>query len=350
MMHTASEGGMKTLFLSARREPGLAKTDEWEGMSIERIGPEFPLLNGTRPLVYVTSVLGYNLALFRALRRKQPQLVHASDVETMPASALYRFTSRSRLIYNIHDNVAQRYRLPRFARTVLNSIEGLFVLASDLTLVPEAFRRDALPRWARSKVKVVRNTPRDARPSPVPTSDRPIRIFFGGWLDWGRGLGQLLDLVAQNEDLELVVAGEGSPDVVARLKTNPRTRFLGYIGHEQIMRESAASHIIPALYDPARLINRYAASNKLAEALSLGRPVLINNELMIAGDLQPFDCTIATNYSVIRDVAPQLRAAIRDRERYASLAANARAAYEALYSWDVAQGEMRKALRRGLPS
>jgi glycosyltransferase involved in cell wall biosynthesis len=344
MMHVASESGMGTLFLAARREPGLATTDSWEGLRVERIGPEFALLNGTRAFTYVKSVLLYNFALFRALRRKRPSIVHASDIETMPGSTLYRLTSRTRLIYNIHDNVAQRYSIPAPARAVLNTIEGLFVRMSDVTIVPEVFRRDALPAWARSRVKVVRNTPRDLGRSPLPSTTGPIRIFFGGWLDWGRGLREILDLVARNDDLELVVAGEGSADIITQVKANPRTRFLGFVNHEQIMRESAASHVIPALYDPRRLINRYAASNKLAEALSLGRPVLLNSEMMIARDLAAYDCMIMVDYSAIRDAAPQLRSAVRDPQRFAAISANARAAYEALYSWDSAQAGMREAL------
>lgn len=344
MMHVAADAGMTTLFLSARRETGLPASDEWEGLQIERIGPEFPLLNGTRAFTYVKSVCAFNLALFRALRRKRPAVVHASDVETMPASAFYRLTARTRLIYNIHDNVAQRYRMPAFGRAILNMIEGLFVRASDITLVPEAFRRDALPAWARSKVQVVRNTPRDRGRVPMPPANGPIRIFFGGWLDWGRGLGQMLELVARNEDMELVVAGEGAPDVIAQIEANQRTRFLGFVGHEAIMSESAVSHVIPACYDPARLINRFAASNKLAEALSLGRPVLINSEMMITGELAPFDCTITVDYADIGQAAERLRAAVRDPKRLAALSDHARQAYEALYNWELAQNAMRKAL------
>ncbi|MGE5563260.1 MAG: hypothetical protein ACM3ZV_08105 [Bacillota bacterium] len=344
MMHVGDERGLRTLYLGARREPGLSRADVWEGLSVERIGPEFPLLNGTRPLTYVSSVVAYNIALYRALRRTRPAVVHASDIETMPASTIYRLGHQTRLIYNIHDNVAQRYRLPAVIRNLLNVVEGLFVRASDVALVPEGFRRDALPRWARSKVRIIRNTPRDLGRAPLPDPGAPIRIFFGGWLDWGRGLGQLLELVSENADFELVIAGEGSPDVIARVKANPRTRFLGFIGHEQVMRECAASHIIPALYDPRRLINRYAASNKLAEALSLGRPVLINNEMMIARELEPFDCTITTNYSSIRHVAPALRAELLDRKRFTILSNNARSTYEKLYSWDAAKALMHEVL------
>jgi glycosyltransferase involved in cell wall biosynthesis len=154
----------------------------------------------------------------------------------------------------------------------------------------------------------------------------------------------MLDLVSCNEDFELVVAGEGSPQVIDRVKATPRTRFLGFLPHQDIMGESAAAHIIPALYDPARLINRFAASNKLAEALSLGRPVLINTEMMIARDLAPYDCTLAVDYGAIASVADRLRTAVRDRQRFAALSSNARAAYEALYSWDVAKRAMREAL------
>lgn len=349
MMDVARELGLETLFLSARREEGLAETETYAGHPVRRTGPFFPLLNGRSPLLYVRSVIAYNRALFRELCRFRPQIIHCSDIETMPAGLLYKWRSGARLIYNIHDNLAQRYNVPGWAQFILNIPEGIAVRLSSVTLVPEAFRRDALPAWCRGKVSVVRNMPVDRGVIPPGETGGPIRLFFGGWLDKGRGLQQLMALVRENEDFELTIAGDGAPELVAEVGDTPRARYLGFLTHDEIMAETARAHVVTALYDPSRPINRYAASNKLAEALACGRPVLVNSEMLITEALKGHDCLIKLPYESIRSDAPDLLRAMMagGGAAYRSKCAAARSAYEELYIWDVARTAMVKAFRGG---
>jgi len=344
MAQVARELGYEPLFCAAMRDQGLPRADEWQGLPITRIGPYFPLLNGRRPWFYLRSVLAYNRALFRLLRQKRPAIVHASDVETMPASVLYRLLNRCRLVYNIHDNLAQRYDIPEFVRAVLNLIEGCYVLRSDATVVPEEFRRQALPRWCRRKVAIVRNTPGEIAIAPPPPTDALIRVFFGGWLDWGRGLRALLEIARLNERVELRIAGEGSDEIVRALRSHPRIRYLGFLDHESVLEETRRCHIVPALYDPAREINRFAASNKLAEAFAIGRPVLLNVELEIAAQFSGSPCVIAGPYAAIADSWPRVQRLVDDRSAYVEACAEARRHFDRSYAWPPVREAMVRAL------
>lgn len=346
MMDEARSVGYDTLFLSGRREEGLAEEEIYAGHKVRRIGPFFPLLNGRAGGLYLRSVLAYNRALWKQLRRLRPALVHCSDIETMPAGILYRWVSGARLIYNVHDNLAQRYTIPEWAQAILNQFEGLAVRLSSIALVPEEFRRDMLPAWCRRKIAIVRNTPADRGALPPNRQRKPIKLFFGGWLDKGRGLGQLMKLVRENEDFELTLAGEGSPELVAEIEATPRTRYLGFVTHDEIMRETADTHIVTALYDPVRPINRYAASNKLSEALSCGRPVLANSEMVITSSLVEHDCLITIPYREINTTAvEQMRAVMADDGvRYYAMCEQAREAFESRYAWKDAQVGMRRAI------
>lgn len=342
MMDVARELGYATLFLSGRRESGLPESEMYAGHAVQRIGPYFPLLNGRAAFLYLRSVARYNLALFKELRVRKPALVHCSDFETMPAGLLYRAISHARLIYNIHDNLAQRYNIPGAAQWALNFFEGVAVRLSSIALVPEVFRRDTLPGWARKKVAVVRNTPADPGFRDPPANSVPIRLFFGGWLDRGRGISLLLDLVRANEDFEITFAGDGAPDLVDEIRKTPRTRYLGFVTHEEIMEETARAHYVVALYDPVRPINRYAASNKLAEALACGRPALVNCEMLIVDSLSEHKCLVNLPFANVGfEAAASLREPCAgDRSSYLRMCKAARKAYELIYSWDVAQKEM----------
>src|SRR5439155_507034 len=156
-----SDLGYECLFLGSHRDEGLPKDDEWEGWKILRLGRPFPLLNGKGAWTYAKSLLRYNWDFLSVLFELKPQLVHASDYGTMPAALFYRAFHKARLIYNIHDNISITYDIPSFVAWVMNTVEGLFVLGSDIALVPEQFRKTMLPRWCQQRVVVVRNTPID---------------------------------------------------------------------------------------------------------------------------------------------------------------------------------------------
>ncbi len=350
MMTVAEELGFEPVYCGALRHDGLTRTDTWGGWKVIRLGSPFPLLNGKRPFLYLKSIFLYNWHLFRYLRKSKPAILHASDFETMPASVLYRLFNRNLLIYNIHDNLAQRYNMPAGLACVLNVMEGICVRAADITVVPENFRRSALPRWCQRKVAVIRNTPEDTGYSPPEVADNStIRIFFGGWLDWGRGLRALISMAEQNPDIDLRIAGEGAPEIVKELEGSPRVTYLGFLDHQAVMEETRRCHFISALYDPVRTINRYAASNKLAEALSIGRPIILNSEMHISKSLAPSACLVIVDYAHAHCIGPSLRALVRDQSAFIAASEEARRIYEKRFAWKPVRERIRTVLTGSKP-
>jgi glycosyltransferase involved in cell wall biosynthesis/uncharacterized protein YjeT (DUF2065 family) len=348
MMTVARDAGFDPVFVGAFRDKAVLKEDSWEGFPVRRVGQPFPLLNGKRPLVFVRCVLSCNIGYLKMLWKEHPPIVHASDIETMPAAVIYRLTHRCRLIFNVHDNLAQRYSLPGWINACLNAVEGIAALFSDVTLVPEPFRRTALPSWCRHKVVVIRNLPRDDGPQspPPPFENGKMRLFYGGWLDWQRGIEALLAL-GQEPDIELRIAGEGAAEIVDRIKQFPQVTFLGFLSSAAVMEETLRSHFVPVLYDPSRVINRFAASNKLAETLSAGRPMILNEEMEIAKDLAGGPGIISTPYAQAATIAPRLRALAADPAAYRLACDSARQLYNTHYDWQTVRSDSLSALVGG---
>lgn len=348
MMTVARDAGFDPVFVGAFRDKAVLEEDSWEGFPVRRVGQPFPLLNGTRPLVFVRCVLSCNIGYLKMLWKEHPPIVHASDIETMPAAVIYRLTHRCRLIFNVHDNLAQRYSLPGWINACLNAVEGIGALFSDVTLVPEPFRRTALPSWCRHKVVVIRNLPRDDGPQspPPPFENGKIRLFYGGWLDWQRGIEALLAL-GQEPDIELRIAGEGAVEIVDRIKQFPQVTFLGFLSSADVMEETLGSHFVPVLYDPSRVINRFAASNKLAETLSAGRPMILNEEMEIAKDLAGGPGIISTPYAQAATIASRLRALAADPVAYKLACDSARELYNKHYDWEKVRSDSLSALTGG---
>jgi glycosyltransferase involved in cell wall biosynthesis len=162
-------------------------------------------------------------------------------------------------------------------------------------------------------------------------------------LDWQRGLNVLLSL-AKEPDIDLRIAGEGAPDIVATLKANASVTYLGFLTSQEILEETKHCHFVPVLYDPSRIINRFAASNKLAEALSIGRPVILNNELEIAKELADATSIVRVRYAEAGAVGARLRAIVKDPARYVEACAEARRIYDSHYNWEKAKADSLSAL------
>jgi glycosyltransferase involved in cell wall biosynthesis len=339
MMQVARDMGFRCIFVGAFREEGLAGNDNWSGMPIVRVGPYFPLLNGRRPFLYVTSVLRFWISVIRELPKLNPSFVHASDFEAAVPCVIYGFLWRRKVIFNIHDNLAARYPLGFAVAGLLNIFEGILAASSDVTVVPEQFRKRLLPKWAQGNVIIVRNSPVDPGvQQPVPYTERP-RVMFAGWLDRGRGLGELIKLASAGS-IDLIVAGEGDSRLIAELQSTCGVRYLGFLGHDDVMGETRKCNFVAAFYDPVRPINRLAASNKIAEALALGMPILVNVEMEISGILKSADCAVLLPYPELPNLAEHIRKSVCSEGRYHEMCANARSLYEREYDWEMVRKSM----------
>ena len=334
MMTVARRLGLHALFVGARRDCEATTAMESAGFTIERIGRRFRRFHGRRPLGYLGSVCTYNAALFCCLWRLRPGLVHVSDFEVYAGAKLYTCISGAALIYNIHDNLALRYRFPEIAQRCLNLVEGVAVRLATVTVVPEAHRRDALPVWSQAGVIVLRNTPIDPGYSQPPESQNSVTLLYAGWIDAKRGIRQIARLAGSHPSLRLRIAGSGDSELLAEIAGMDRVKSLGLLSHDAAMAETSACDFVCALYDPEVPVNRYAASNKVAEALALGRPLLINKGLEIVKELKPYRCMVVVDYQDVESVAPVLVALRSATNEYEEMCRGARQAYEDHYSWE----------------
>ena len=332
-LRIAERQGYRPLYIGAARDASLPKTDSWEGFDIERVGISYALLGGKRAWLYLVGVLSFALAANWRLFRLRPKVVHGSDVEGMLGCLLYRAVFwNTTLLFNVHDNMPQRYNCPAWCKSLLQAFEGVIAKCADAVILPDERRVGAMGRWAPASPTLVPNTPEDpGQPSAPPSG--PTRLLLVGWLDWKRGVATARDLLARHETLELVVAGDGPPDVVAAIRTLPRTTYHGFVTHEEVFRLADDCHAFVALYDPSCEINRNASPNKVGDALALGRPIIINSEVAVAASLVTAGCAIAVPYADVDALAGAIRSRLDDAESLAAMCAAARRHYESEYDW-----------------
>lgn len=336
MVRVADGLALKSLYLGAKRELELKDEEIINDIDVKRVGRYYPMLNGKRFITYLLGMLSFNIAALGQLRKFRPEIVHVSDIESFLAAIFYRILYGGKIIYNIHDNLAQRYPLPEVINAVLNFVEGVVVLMSSVCLVPEVFRADALPKFCRKRVVAIRNTPVDPgcfEPRSV-AQDKLINIVYSGWIDSKRGVDTLLSAADQFENLIITVVGEGDPELIERFKSNDKCRFIGYVPYAKSIELLKEAHFVYIHYSPVRIINRFAAPNKLSESLAVGRPVVINSEIILSSLVGESKCGIVTPYGDVEKLVNELEKIISNEPEYMRLCQRSRKLFEKEYSWE----------------
>lgn len=329
-MVAARNLGFRAEFWGAFRSPSIPKRGYWEGFPVHRHGIYYP----ESSLWYLIATPIYVLTIALKLFRVKPLLIHASDLEGVAACVLYRlFCRRSRLVLNIHDNFGARYNVPPFVKRILSGFEATLGKVADAVLIPDATRLEMLKPWVPSCALITPNTPPDPGYAEMPESP-PIRILSAGWLMWTRGIRLLGELVTRIPEVELIVAGSGTQDVIDYVKGLPRTVYHGYLTQRQALEIGKSCHIVTALYDPSIEINRYASPNKIFDALALGRPVLINKETLISQEVEKWGCGFLIKYGDIDEIERLIHTLLRNHDLLQRKGSLARELYEKEFRWE----------------
>jgi glycogen(starch) synthase len=260
-------------------------------------------------------------------------IVHANDLDTLPAGFLLAREHRARLVYDAHELYSEfEPDPPRLHRAVTLRLEAALARRADTVVTVNEPIADELQRRLRLRTRplVVLNAPETSADEPEPAGgDGPLRAVYQGAFGTGRPLDDLLDALPL------------APEVTATLRV-PRTepgdlrRALAARGagdRIQVAEPVPPDGVIDALrpfevgliFDrPTTRNGELTSPNKLFEYLMAGlavvAPRLPGLEPIVEGE------RVGVLYEPGRpeSLADALRGLAADRERLAELRARAR--------------------------
>jgi glycosyltransferase involved in cell wall biosynthesis len=305
-----------------------------EGVEIVRVGrrgranPEWergatrterPLVREARGLFRLVRLAARTIPLARAARAAAADVVHANDLETLPAAWLAT-RGRARLVYDAHELYAEfEPDPPRLHRAVTSALERTLARRADAVVTVSEPIADELERRLGRRPLVVLNAPElDAR-EPEPTRrDGPLRAVYQGAFGRGRQLEDLLDAIAAAPTVRLTIR-------VVRMKTEAirvEVERRGLAGRVEVeeplppdrLLEGLRGHDVGIVFDrPVSRNAELSSPNKLFEYLAAGLAV-------VAPRLPGFEA-ILDGVGVLYDdgLAEALESLSRDREAVATL-------------------------------
>jgi glycosyltransferase involved in cell wall biosynthesis len=288
----------------------------------------------------------------RGLRRAgrtigRADVVHANDLETLPAAYLLAKELHSRLVYDAHELYAEfDPDPPRMAGALLDRIERKLARRADAVVTVSEPIAEELRRRLGVEPIVVLNAPElDDREPPEP-AEGTLRIVYQGAFGTGRPLDDLLEAVRRAPNVRLTLR-------VSRSTREALERVLPSDLRERVSVEDPVppsevvaalhGHHVGLLFDrPLTRNAELSAPNKLFEYLMAGLAV-------VAPDLPGLRWLAEEELGVLFEAGSAesfgraLESLAADPDRVARLRANARRAAVERYNAEAQRGALAQA-------
>lgn len=271
--------GFDVHFIGWDRRPGTPKTMDLGGAATQIMVRDTSHGRGSAAghAVFLAHVV-------RSLYRLRPDVVCAVNEELASAVLPFRGWLYQRLVCDIFDSLSARTGgRPWLIRKALSVAGGLALRGADRLIATDEHRKGLLGRFA-AKTVVVENVPEDPGEElacRIPAG--AVSIWVGGSLEEIRGLRQLLEAIEPLENVRIVSAGwpydAYSSEVFLK---HPRVDYRGVVTARQALELAASCDAVFCYYAPVNYYMVNASPNKVHDAMSVGRPVLINREVRLA--------------------------------------------------------------------
>lgn len=290
-------------------------------------------------------MLWYWLVLFASLLKERFDAVHACDFDTLPPALLAAKLKGKKLVYDIFDFYAEGGSVPQKLRPAIRFAEKLLLRLADSVIVVDEVRLPYLPDGVRARAEIVYNSPPDmlgklqvSAFARVPAKNSKFRVVYSGNLIDGRYILEMTEAVGRSGETEMIVAGFGPKEFVDKLIARAGGYGnVSYIGKNSSLEESLAlvstADAVFSLNDPAIPNNRMMSSNKLFEAMMLGKPVVVNRGTCMEEKVRTVNCGLVVENGSPESLAGALRF-LREKPSVArQMGENGRRAYEKFYDW-----------------
>jgi glycosyltransferase involved in cell wall biosynthesis len=299
-----------------------------------------------KPLTYAD----YYRRAARHARAGGFSVLHAHDLNTLPAAVLAARGRDTRIVFDAHELYPEVSTLSARERRVWRFVERRLIRRPDAVVtVCESIAEHLRERYAIAKPAILHNCPpRTARPVAVDSTllrrragledrDDPIVLYQGG-LTPNRGLEELVRAARYLERGVLVLMGDGRlrpalEELVARLALHDRVRLIPAVPQAALLAHTAGADVGVIPYKAVGLNNTYSTPNKLFEYMAAGLPVAGSRLPELCRFIEGYELGVTFDPERPDDIGMALNYLLGPAVSRAALAANARAAAER-YVWE----------------
>ena len=178
-----------------------------------------------------------------------------------------------------------------------SDLETFVINHADTTILPTAVRRDQIRPAEPRELVIVENSP-DLGEGPVDTSLPTTDLAYVGILAHHRLLREVVGHVASNPGTSLRIGGFGplEDEIRSIAAASPNIDFRGRVDSAEALDIMASARVLFATYEPSVPNHRYSAPNKFAEALALGKPLIVCRHTGVDVEVERAGVGVAIDY------------------------------------------------------
>lgn len=323
---------------------GYPLSESWQAVRVLRL--RLPVRLG-RGLANVRHQLRWQIGLLRWLTAHQREydIIHACDFDTVLPALLARALFRKRVIYDIFDFYADMLRLtPNAVKRMIRRVDLWAIGRADAVILADEARQAQIAGAHPRRMIIVYNTPEDestglATMSKAAGRGESLRLVYVGLLQRERGLFQILDVMKDHPQWQLDLAGYGpeADELAALAKQLANVTWHGRVDHHNAQMLNAKADVLIAAFDPALPNHRYASSNKLFEAMLLGKPIIVARHTNMDRLVEAHQCGIVIPYGDQQAFTDALARLAANHDLRQAMGEHARRAYETTFNWQIMQ-------------
>lgn len=215
--------------------------------------------------------------------RKKYDIIHACDFDTAYVSFKMSKFLNKKFIYDIFDYYIDAFSVPERLKNIIRKMDYNIINKADGVIICTEKRCKQIEGSNPKNLKIIHNSPHLGSINNLSTLNNlklradKVKIVYVGILSEGRMLRELANVVINNLNLELHIAGFGLlEDYFKKLSEKQENIiFYGKINYASTIELENKCDIMTAIYDPSIPNHIYSAPNKFYESLMLGKPILM---------------------------------------------------------------------------
>jgi glycosyltransferase involved in cell wall biosynthesis len=294
----------------------------------------------------------YNLYVFFILLRKEFDIVHCNDFDTLMSGIVAAKVKNKKVVYDAHEVYPEAVAAatPSFIVRLLKRIDAYLTRRADAVLCVSEYQAKLFRESSPDNVEVVMNCFEIIRVDSEkvmgirkkfnPDEKKMIVLYIGAFHPQ-RMLGELTDLFLDiKNDFILVIGGFGTLEEKIRSSVSRNIHFLGKVELADTIAYNHAADILVAIYDPKNRNNRITLPNKLFEAMAAGKPIIVSRGSHTGEIVTREKCGIAVEYGNKEEMLGVLERLKNDKDFYESLSRNGLEAARDRYNWSIMKSRL----------
>lgn len=344
---TLVDSNYQVIVLAWDRELKYAEVETVDGILIKRIRVRSQFDNFFDMLVKLP--IFWRKAFFRA-RKMQVDIVHCHDLDTLLIGIIIAKLKGAKIIYDAHEIYSAMVQdsVPKFFQRLIDKLEACMIKRVDLIITVSSGLADIFGGHDAKNISVILNCP-DLKIKSSEEELKAIRkslgvenkmfILYIGALERGRSLEELVTVFSRREDVDMVFVIGGFGILEEKLKSlskqSKNIRFIGFVNPEDVPNYTFAADVLILLFDPNLLDKRLGLPNKIFEAMSAGKPIVVSKGTA-GGDLVEKEGSgIAIPYSDTDKLVQVLVELKNNKELYDRLSKKSSQLAKEKYNWTI---------------